>query len=96
MSDFSAGNERNKKKTGEGNEASLAGLSEEERALILQMREAKEEEQEEEQEEDMEGVDSSDDEEDRQRSRWLRPPSNSKNTRIGSEYQAAVPSIGGN
>ena len=45
MSDFSAGNERKKKKTGEGNEASLAGLSEEERALILQMREAKEEEQ---------------------------------------------------
>ena len=43
----------------------------------------------------MEGVDS-DDEEDRQRSRWLRPSSNSKNTRIGSDYQATVPSIGGN
>ena len=83
-----------KQKVGKGDDEGLSALSEEERALILQMRKAKEEEQSEEAEQ--EGVDSSDDEGDKQKNRWLKPPSQSKNIRIGMDYQATIPSIGGN
>ena len=103
MSEFREGKDENKReddhdhkkqKVEKGNDEGLSALSEEDRALILQMRKAKEEEQQVEAEE--EGVDSSDDERDKQKSRWLKPPSQSKNIRIGTDYQATIPSIGGN
>ena len=85
--------DRKKQKVGVADEEGLFSLNEEERALILQMRQAKKEDQSGEEEE---GVDSSDDEGDKQKNRWLKPPSQSKNIRIGMDYQATIPSIGGN
>ena len=89
--------DRKKQKVVTGDEDGLSSLSEEERALILQMRKAKNEEGEEEQnKQGDEGVDSSDDEENKQKNRWLKPPSRTKNVRVGEDYQATIPSFGGN
>ena len=81
-----------KQKVGVAEEEGLSSLNEEERALILQMRQAKKEDQSGEEEE---GVDSSDDEGDKQKNQWLKPPSQRKNTRVGEDYQATIPSFGG-